>query len=97
MLNKLGIEDLAGFMDEIETKTDKFAPHSNFAKEEALFELKSSEMRSNNLMLDEKLADLNVSFDRLQTFSNSNMSAVKSQQSTMSAVSRASSRPQRPE
>ena len=66
-------------MDEIETKTNKFEPHSNFAKEQALFELKSSDMRAQNLTLDEKLADLNVTFDRLSTFSNSNISAVRSQ------------------
>lgn len=71
------------FFDEINLTTNKFEAHANFAKEQALYELKRDDMIKQGKLLDEKLIKLNVSLDR---------SSSRNSNSRTTNISRASSR-----
>lgn len=62
-----GVDDVEAFLDEIQVATNKFEAHANFAKEQALYELKLADMKNQNKALDRKLAELNVNMDKLSS------------------------------
>lgn len=62
--------------------SNKFEANLNFAKEQALYELKLADMKNQNKVLDRKLNDLNVNLDKLSNVQSytSNMSRASSRQ-----------------
>ena len=59
------LKDVESFCNEIGQLTNKFEAHANFAKEQALYELKLADMKNQNKQLDKKLENLNVSLDKI--------------------------------
>ncbi len=62
------VDNLDAFIDEISVLSNKFEANLNFAKEQALYELKLADMKNQNKILDRKLNELNVNLDKLSSF-----------------------------
>lgn len=73
-----GVANLDQFLDEISVVTNKFEAHANFAKEQALYELKLADMKNQNMALDRKLIELNVNLDKLSVALGSSVSRASS-------------------